>query len=320
MSRRFITQLGERESINQIFLASEKQLRTNRNGNYYLQLRLLDRSGLINAMMWNANDHVYKSFDNGDYVLIEGTTQFHNGNLQIIVSQIAKADAREVDEADFIQVSTQDTDRMAGRLREILRGITNFHLRNLAECYLLDEQLMGKFLVAPAGIKNHHAYRSGLLEHVLSLSELCLLVADHYPQVDKELLLIGAFLHDIGKVDELSYERDLGYTDQGQMIGHMVMAACQLDAKVREAEKLSGEPFPPELAMRVKHMIISHHGEYEFGSPKLPMTLEATALHYLDNLDAKLHSFSQLMREDPNADSNWTSYQPNIGRKLYKKE
>ena len=318
MSRRFINELGEHEVVDQIFLASEKQLRTNRNGNLYLQVRLSDRSGTMMAMMWNANDQVYHNFDNGDYVNVEGTTQYHNGAIQVIAKHLRRAETAQVDEEDFVSFSAREIDRLTVRLGEILRQGTNTHLRNLAECFLIDETFMDKFTRAPAGIKNHHAYRGGLLEHVVGLMEVVQVVAPRYPELDVELLTMGAFLHDMGKIDELIYKRDFGYSDEGQLIGHVVMAVGMFEEKVREAERLSGEEFPPSLVLRIKHMIVSHHGQYEFGSPKLPMTLEAVALHQLDNLDAKIHSFSQLMRDDANVDSNWTSYHPNIGRKLYK--
>ena len=148
--------------------------------------------------------------------------------------------------------------------------------------------------------------------------ELVLRIADCYPQINTELLLTGAFLHDVGKVDELTYERDIAYSDAGQLLGHIVMAMGLVDEKVREAERLSGDLFPEQLLLQIKHLIVSHHGQYEFGSPKLPMTLEGVALHYLDNMDAKIHAFHQLMRNDANVDSPWTQYHPNLGRKLYK--
>ena len=200
----------------------------------------------------------------------------------------------------------------------MLRAVTNYHLRSLAECFLIDEQFMDQFTRAPAGVKNHHAYHGGLLDHVVHLMQLSTSVARHYPQLDPDLLVIGAFLHDMGKVHELSYDRDLAYSDEGQLIGHVVIAVGMLDKKLEEAAQLSGEPFPEELALRLKHMIVSHHGQYDFGSPKLPMTLEAIALHLLDNLDAKIHNFDSLIREDVNVDSHWTTYQANIGRKLFK--
>lgn len=318
MPRRYVTQLGERENIDEVFLASEKQLRTNRNGNLYLQIRLGDRSGSMNAMMWNAGDSVYSSFDNGDYLRVQGTTQFHNGALQVILQKFSVVDPKGINEADFTTLGASDVDRLANRLQTMLRGLRNVHLRNLAECFLMDEQFMARFSSAPAGVKNHHAYKGGLLDHVVSLMELCTIVAPRYPDIDPELLIMGAFLHDMGKIDELTYERDLGYSDEGQLIGHVVIAVGILNDKIREAQKLSGEEMPRELVLRLQHMIVSHHGEYEYGSPKLPMTLEAVALHYLDNLDAKIYSLGQLIRDDVNTDSNWTPYQANIQRKLFK--
>lgn len=318
MPRRYITQLGERENIDEVFIASEKQLRTNRNGNLYLQIRLGDRTGSINAMLWNASDSVYSAFNNGDYLRVRGTTQFHNGNLQIILQKFDVADPATIDENDFATLGMADVDRLAGRLQQLLRSVRNVHLRELAEAFLMDEDFMTRFSAAPAGVKNHHAYKGGLIDHVVSLMELCTIVAPRYKDVDADLLLMGAFLHDMGKIDELTYERDLGYSDEGQLIGHVVIAVGILNDKIRQAEKVSNDEFPRELKLRLQHMIVSHHGEYEFGSPKLPMTLEAVALHYLDNLDAKLFSLGQLIRDDVNTDSNWTPFQAGLQRKLYK--
>ena len=318
MPRRYVNQFGHQDAVDEVFLASDKQLRPNRSGNLYLQLDLSDRTGAIGARMWNASEALYKSFSNGDYVRVEGTTQLFQGALQLIATRLAKVDPAEVNEADFTPLPAVEVDKLLLRLGEILRGMSNPHLRNLAECFLLDEPLMQKFALAPAGIKNHHAYHGGLLEHVVNLMEVVLRLSPCYPQIDRDQLLTGAFLHDIGKTDELSYQRDLGYTDEGQLIGHPVMAVSMLETKVREAEKLAAEAIPGETVLRIKHMLISHHGEYEFGSPKLPMTLEAVALYYLDNLDAKLNSFEQLIRNDPNVDSPWTHYHANISRKLFK--
>lgn len=318
MPRRFISQMGEHESVDEVFLAADKQLRTNRNGNLYLQLRLADRSGSLTAMLWNANEQLYSSFDNGDFLRVKGTTQFYNGSLQLIVSQLESEDPNKVDEADFLTLKPADVDRLSLRLSELLRGMQNFHLRNLAECFLVDEAFMQKLTTAPAGVKKHHAYRGGLIEHVVSLMELSLSVAPHYRELDRDVLLMGAFLHDMGKIEELTYERDLAYSDPGQLLGHVVLAISMLDDKIRQVERFSNEPFPEELALRLKHMIVSHHGQYEFGSPKLPMTLEAVALHFLDNLDAKMHSIGQLLREDANTDSNWTPFQADFQRKFFK--
>jgi len=318
MARRFVAQLGAQETIDQVFLVSEKQLRPNRNGNLYLQMELSDRTGTLAARMWNAGENVYHSFENGDYLRVEGSTQLFQGAMQMIVTRLSRVDRSEVDEDDFQTLAAVDVDRLLLRLGELLRGLGDVALRTLAECFLMDESLMARLARAPAAVKNHHAYLGGLLEHTVAVMELVVRVAPCYPQLDRDLLLAGAFVHDLAKMDELSYDRGFAYTDEGQLIGHLVMGVGLLDSKIAEAEKLSGEPFPRETALRLKHMLVSHHGQYDFGSPKLPMTLEAVALAHLDNLDAKLALFSQQLRDDPNTDSPWTAYNANLQRKLFK--
>jgi 3'-5' exoribonuclease len=316
--RRFVSQLAHNEAVQQVFLASEKQLRPNRNGNLYLQVDLSDRSGSINARMWNASEDDYRSFENGDFVVVDGATQLFQGNMQLIANRIRRARPDEVCEADFVTLQSADIERMRDRLVEILARINTPPLQRLVKAFVDDAVFMEKFCRAPAAMKNHHAYKSGLLEHVVSLLELVLAVAPHYPHIDQDKLLVGAFLHDAAKVDELSYDRDIAYTDEGQMLGHMIMGVSLVDAKVAECVRKDGMPMPEKLIVEIKHMIVSHHGEYEYGSSKLPMTLEAVALHHLDNLDAKIASFTQLMKDCPNVDSPWTQYFTQIGRKLYK--
>lgn len=318
MSRRYVNQFGHQESVSEVFLASDKQLRPNRNGNLYLQVELSDRSGSIGARMWNASEALYRSFDNGDYVHVEGKTQLFQGAMQLIATKVTRVEPGEVNEDDFTPLAAVEVDKLTTRLSELLRGMNDPHLRTLAECFLVDEEFLNKFTRAPAGVKHHHAYHGGLLEHVVNLMEVANRIAPCYPQIDRDLLVTGAFLHDVGKIDELSYERDLAYSDEGQLIGHLVMAINLLDRKIQEAEQLAGEPIPQEKILRLKHMIISHHGRYEYGSPKLPMTVEAMALYCLDNLDAQVFFFQQQLRDDPNVDSSWTHYFPNLGRKLYK--
>ena len=318
MNHRFVNQLADAEEVDEIYRAAEKQLRPNRNGNLYLQVQLSDRSGFVTAMMWNANDKIYKSFENGDFVHIAGTAQVYNGTIQIIASNIKRVNPDDVDESDFVPLDQSEMDQLSNRLREILRDIGDYHLRNLAECFLVDDPLMDKFQRAPAGIKIHHAYRGGLLEHVVNLMELSRLIGPRFPKMNTDLLVMGAFVHDIGKVEELIYDRDLAYSDEGQLIGHASIGVRILEEKIRQTEELSGESFPFEIVLRLKHMIISHHGKYEFGSAKLPMTIEAVALHYLDSLDSTIHSFQRLIGDDLNTDSRWTTYQAPLGRKIFK--
>lgn len=318
MTRRYVNQLTHQEAVDQVFVAGDKQLRPNRNGNLYLQVDLSDRTGSIAARIWNASEALYKAFDNGDYVRVEGTSQSYQGAMQIIATKLRRVDPAEVDPAEFAPMPAVAVDKLMLRLGELLRGMSDPSLVTLAECFLMDEPLMAKLAMAPAGTKNHHAYHGGLLEHIVGLMELVVRVSPCYPQINRDLLLMGAFLHDLGKTEELCFERGLSYSDEGQLIGHLIIAVEMLGAKVVEAERLSGESIAPETVLRLKHMILSHHGEYAFGSPKLPMTLEAVALCHLDNLDAKVNTFSTLMQEDPNVDSSWTTYHPNLERKLFK--
>lgn len=318
MSRRFVTELVDGETVDQVFLVSEKQLRPNRQGNLYLQMRLSDKTGSLNAMAWNADQRLYESFSNGDFLQVKGVAQLYNSNLQVIVKSLARVSPQQVEPQDFETVSSQQRDALFVELASRLRGQRNVHLRNLAECILVDEELVAKLRRAPAGVKNHHAYQGGLLEHIVSLMRVANAVSPLYPEVDDDLLTMGVLLHDLGKVDELTYESDLGYSDAGQLIGHLVQGVSLLDRKLADSERLTGEAFPAELALRLKHMVVSHHGEYEFGSPKLPMTFEAVALHHLDNLDAKLANLRQVIAEDANAGSKWTSFNAQLGRKVFK--
>jgi 3'-5' exoribonuclease len=320
MSRRYVSQIAHNEPIDQVFLASSKQLRPNRNGNLYLQVDLSDRSGSINARLWNASENDYKNFENGDYVHVDGSTQLFQGNIQLIATRIRKARPDEVDEADFKTLQSGQIQQFQQRLIEILGKVQSRPLSRLVDAFLSDEDFMAKFTRAPAGMKNHHAYQGGLLEHVVSLMELVLAVAPRYPQLDQDKLLVGALLHDAAKVDELSYDRDIAYTDEGQLLGHLVLAISMIDEKVRQIVQKDGQPFPKQLLIEIKHLVLSHHGQYDYGSPKLPMTLEAITLHLLDNLDAKMANFTQLINDCPNLDSHWTQYHANLGRKLYKGE
>ena len=318
MTRRYVNQLINGDSVDECFLVTDKQLRANRQGNLYLHLELRDKTGSVGARLWNATEGMARSFEPGDYLHVRGKTQIFQGALQIILSHVEPADPSRIEPEDFLPQSTQNAARLTARLRELLFSMGNPHLRALVECFLIDEEFVRKFTTAPAGIKNHHAYQAGLLEHVVTMLTAADRISDLYPDVDRDLLMAGIFLHDIGKVDELSYDRAFGYTDEGQLVGHLVMGVEMLRDKVERTTDLTGEPFPRELLLRLKHMIVSHHGTHEFGSPKVPMTLEAIALHHLDCLDAKLHTFAREIRDDPCRDSSWTAFQQNLGRRLFK--
>jgi 3'-5' exoribonuclease len=318
MSRRFVEQLGDGEAIEEVFLVVDKQLRANRNGNLYLQLEVRDRTGSMSARLWNAGEHVFRSFDVGDFLLVKGKVQLFQGALQMILSHLDRVETEKLDLTDFLPHTDQDVGKLLERLRAILMKLGNPHLRALVECFLMDDDFVRRFCQAPAGVRNHHAYVGGLLEHVVTLLDAADRLLPLYPDLDRDLLLMGVFLHDIGKVRELSYDRAFAYTDEGQLIGHLIIGVEMLNEKAARVPDLTSEPFPPELLLRLKHMILSHHGTYEFGSPKLPMTPEAIALHHLDNLDAKVHSFTRDIREDRNQTSSWTPFNQSLQRRLFK--
>jgi 3'-5' exoribonuclease len=317
MTRQFVQQMADGDSIDEVYLVVDKQVRANRNGNIYLQLELRDRSGSISARLWNAAEPIVRSFESGDFLHVRGKVQLFQGALQMILSGIDRVETEKVELGDFLPHTEQDVSKLYERLCGLLRKMDNPHLRGLAECFLMDHELMQGFCKAPAGVRNHHAYLGGLLEHVVTLMESADRIAPLYAELNRDLLLMGVFLHDIGKVRELSYDRAFSYTDEGQLIGHLVIGVEILNEQVRRVPDLTGEPFPSELLLRLKHLIVSHHGSLEFGSPTLPMTPEAIALHYLDNLDAKVHSFTRDIRED-RSPSSWTPYSQATQRRLFK--
>ncbi len=317
VSRIAINQLGDNQQVEQSFQAADKQLRVNRQGGKYVLLKLSDRTGTIAGMFWNADEAVFESFERGDYVACRGRTQVHNGNLQIIVQEIRRLTVADVDPGDFDRFDSAESQRLTDRLAELLGSFTNVHLRRLGAAFLSDDDLMQRLRLAPAAVSNHHAYPGGLLRHTIDLIELTQLVGPRYESLDVELLTFGAFLHDLGKIEELSGGGEATYTDRGQLIGHLVIGVQMLGDQIRKLES-AGDPFPVDLRRQLEHLILSHHGLLEYGSPKVPQTLEAIALHHLDNLDAKLAAAISIIESDVGGDPKWTNYNPAMGRKFWK--
>ncbi len=316
--RRFVQQMADGDGVEEVFLVLDKQLRANRNGNLYLQLELRDRTGQMSARLWNAGEHLFRSFDTGDFVHVKGKVQLFQGALQMILSHVEKQPAERVDLADFLPHTEQDVSKLYERLCTFLRKLGNPHLRALAECFLMDHDFVEAYCRAPAGVRVHHAYLGGLLEHVVTLLDAADRLVSLYPDLDRDLLVMGVFLHDVGKVRELTFERTFAYSDEGQLLGHIILGVEMLNERVARVPDLTGEPFPKELLLRLKHLIVSHHGTLEFGSPRVPMTPEAIALHHLDNFDAKVHMFTRDIREDPNKSAAWTPFNQSLQRRLFK--
>jgi 3'-5' exoribonuclease len=320
MARRYIQEYRDGDSIDEIFLLADKQLRANRNANLYLLATLRDKSGQMNGLMWNVTEDSTTHIRAGEFVRVRGKVQLYQGSLQMILTEVRPVPPDGLDPEDFHPGAAVDVDSLLPRLKQFLLSVEPPALRTLMECFLIDDAFMHALCRAPAGVRAHHAYHGGLLEHVVNMLEVAHRIADLYPSLDIDLLLAGIFLHDIGKVRELGYDTALVYTDEGQLIGHLMIGVEMLDEKIAEAERLSGEPFPTETALRLKHMIVSHHGRPEYGAVKVPMTPEAIALHHLDSLDAKVHEFTRFIEDDPNAGSPWTPYLTRLDRKLYKGE
>jgi 3'-5' exoribonuclease len=316
--RVFVADLAEGDSLEQPMLVRDKQVRTNRNGNAYLMMDLMDRTGSVSARYWNVGEQEARAFEAGDFLDVRGKIQLFQGQLQLIVSNFHRCDPHTLELSDFIPTTPKDVNVLLSDLRASMAKVRDPRLQALAQAFLVDQALVQKLLRAPAGVRNHHAYLGGLLEHVVNLLKVYDRIADLYPELDPDVMRLGILLHDIGKIRVLQYERDFSYSDEGQLIGHLVLGVEILNAKLAEASELLGEPIPEELGNQLKHLIVSHHGSYEFGSPKLPMTPEAIALHHLDNLDAKVHNFNRAIQEDPNAESRWTTYDPKLDRKLFK--
>lgn len=319
MPRTFVKELSDGDAVDGVYLLADKQLRANRNADMYLLATLRDKTGIVSGLMWNVSEERMQHISAGDLVHVKGKVQLYQGGLQMIVTRIDSAPDANYDMDDFHAQPQANVGPLLDRLKELLGSLKCPKLQALAECFMADEQLVDDLCAAPAGVKAHHAYQGGLIEHVVSMSEVADRICDHYPNLNRDLLLLGVLLHDLGKVRELSWDPTLAYTDEGQLLGHMNIAIEILNEKLQLVRaELGGGEVDVEDVLRLKHMILSHHGTLEFGSPRLPMTPEAIVLHHIDNLDAKLHEFTRGIEDDMNKDSAWTPYSPRIERKLFK--
>jgi 3'-5' exoribonuclease len=307
----YAADIRDNQLVDGFFLVASKQHGVTRNGGGYLTLKLLDRSGEIEARIWERAEDLGRGFDKNDFVRVRGHATLYQGRIQVRVQDVIRVDQSKVEPEDFLPKSAADPWAMVDELQAILRSIKNPHLLSLVESFLADEELMALLRRAPGAKTIHHPYLSGLLEHTLSLLKLILKVVENYHGVDVDLLLVGGFLHDIGKIYEFSFDRAIEYTDEGQLLGHLVMEVELVEKKIAAIAD-----FPPELAMLVKHLLVSHHGAYEFGSPKLPQTLEAVILHSLDDLDGKIQAIQNLPEKEPG--SKWTVFHRAYGRSFYR--
>jgi 3'-5' exoribonuclease len=302
----------------QVFLLTRREIRTARNNTLYLSAELADRTGTISAKMWNLTEPAAKRLPEAGPVRVRGRVDSYQGANQLLIDNIQFVQLTDEQAEELLPHSRRDTGEMFAELVEILSAVQHPDLRALLDAFLADEELMAKFRRAPAAMRLHHAYLGGLLEHTLSVARLAVDALGRYEIVNIELLLTGILLHDLGKVEELAYDASLAYSQRGNLVGHLVIGLDYLDRKVRQIEAERERPFPRRLRMCLEHLILAHHGAHEFGSPKLPMTGEAIALHYLDNLDAKLTAFGAEVAADPDPAAAFTQPSPMFKRRLYK--
>ncbi|HYM79198.1 MAG TPA: OB-fold nucleic acid binding domain-containing protein [Candidatus Dormibacteraeota bacterium] len=305
----------ENKIITSTFVVVAKQIKPKKTGEPYLALTLGDRSGQLEAKMWDNVEEVLDAFEQDDFLKIKGLINKYKQRFQLTIHKLRKLGDSEIEFADYLPKTTKDIDELWQTLVSYVGTFQNSHLKSLVQAFMADPEISAAYRNAPAAKTLHHAYIGGLLDHVVSLFRSCDLMCKNYPQINRDLILTGAFLHDIGKVHELAYNRSFSYTTKGQLLGHMIIELEMLQAK------LALQPgFPEELKIMVEHLIISHHGQYEFGSPKLPMFPEALMLHYLDDLDSKMEAMRAQFERESSLDGPWTSYNASLGRPLLNTE
>ena len=314
MKSPYVNELQPNQVITATLLVQHKEVRQKKTGEPYLSLTLGDRTGDIDARMWDNAAEVIDEFDRDDFIKVRGLMQVHQGRLQLTVHKLARQTPDSVDQTDYFPASTRNLDEMIGELRSIIDGIATPPLRDLLNSFVNDPEIVSRLRVAPAAKNVHHAFLGGLLEHVLSMCTVAKLLGVHYRDIDMDLLLAGVVLHDIGKIHELTYDRSFGYSTEGQLIGHICIGSRMIDDKIR------GIPgFPDRLRTLLQHMILSHHGELEYGSPKVPLFPEALLLHHIDNLDSKMECMRGFIEKDRTVAGAWTSYVSPLDRSILKK-
>jgi len=310
MKSPFVKDLTAEQVITGFFLVHEKEVRNTNTGKPYLRMELGDRSGTIEARMWDQFEGFAKGVNRDDFVKVQARVEIYRNRPQLSLQQFRLAKPEEIDLADFLAHTPFNVEELYKQLLVTAEGMTNPWLKQLVLKILSDPQIAARYKRAPAAKVMHHAYLGGLLEHVAGLCGLAKQIAAHYPELDLDLLLTAAMLHDVGKLDELCYERSVAYTTEGQLLGHIVM---ELETVGKAMDAIEG--FPAKLKTVVEHILISHHGQYEFGSPKLPMIREALVFHYLDDMDSKMAAVRAAMAVE-SGEEEWSAYSGALGRKF----
>lgn len=314
MKSPYIADLQPNQTIQGTFLVSHKDVRQKKSGEPYLSLTLADKTGELDAKMWDNAAECLDTFERDNFVRVKGLLQVFQNRPQLTLHKIQPVADSEVDVSDYFPASERDRDEMFRELQTWIAAMVNPHLKALLEAVFADETIAAAYRTAPAAKTVHHAWIGGLIEHVLSMCNLARFAAAHYKNIDFDLLLAGVILHDIGKVRELTYARSFGYSTEGQLLGHITIGVGMVEEKLRLIPD-----FPAPLRNLLLHLILSHHGELEYGSPKVPLFPEALLLHHLDNLDSKMECMRALIEKDRLVEGVWTGYNPALERSALKK-
>lgn len=313
MSKQFVADIKDRDLVKTIFLVKDKVMAMAKNGKPYMNLRFMDKSGDVDAKIWDNTDVLDKLFDKDDFVQVRGKASVYMNKMQVVVAEISKVPEDQVNLADFLPESPRKGVEMLQELHDVVAALSNPHLRALMEFFLSDGPFMERYCLAPAAKGMHHVYLGGLLEHSLALVKLVKTIVPLYEGINEDLLVAGALLHDVGKIHEMSYERAFDYTDAGKLLGHITIGVELVEDKIRLVEG-----FPRELSLLLKHMLLSHHGQYEYGSPKRPKTIEATILNYLDDMDSKINGIRTHIAKESVSTSRWTAHHRLYDRYFFK--
>jgi 3'-5' exoribonuclease len=301
----FIKQIKENEDVDSCFLVKEKSSSMTKTGNAYLKLKLGDQTGEMEARIWSGVDAMNGSFEKNDFVRVKARAVSFQDHLQLNITHIERIGEETIDLSDFFPMTEKNIDTMFQALMDIGTQVKNPHLQALLKLFWEDDLFVSRFKKAPASKQLHHTHLGGLLEHSLSVAQLVIKNSSHYEGLDLDILLVSSILHDLGKVSELYYDRSFDYTDEGRLIGHIILGIEMVDEKIRKLPD-----FPKELSHHLKHLLLSHHGQYIWGSPKKPMSLEAVMLHFLDDMDAKINGIRQFLKDHLPEGSRWSSYHP----------
>ncbi|MEO0162768.1 MAG: HD domain-containing protein [candidate division WOR-3 bacterium] len=312
MKSQYINELKSGQLVKEKFLLTKKILREKKDGGFFTQIELSDRTGSMEGVAWDNVSDELKNIASGDFVFVTGSVGEYNERLRIVVNSIAKISEEDVEAEDFLPVVEENVEEVFAEIKLMLEQITNPYLQNLIQQFLNDEQFITHFKKAPAAKRAHHAEIGGLAVHTRNVMKLGIKTCEIFKFLNHDLVIAGSFLHDIGKIYEYAYNKKIDHTKNGRMLGHIIIGYEMITEKIARIPK-----FPEELRLKLLHMVVSHHGELEYGSPILPVFPEALALHFLDNLDSKLEMMHEEIKKNKGTLAAWSEYHPLLERVIY---